>query len=166
MTEAALDGLEQAVNLDVAGGNLDTDDLVLFLNRRVGLAIRLVVDVTDNFLGKAVAVFAELLAVAVDLVGVVAVGTLAGVGLEVVRGPALSSVDWTRDRGDGVAVEANDAVLLGRRGHRVDDGGHGGADGRHCGGCWRVLQNGAWTGSRCDVVAKRVWNGGDGGHSL
>lgn len=57
---------------------------------------------------------AELLVVAVDFVGVVAVSTLPGVHLEVVGGPALSSVDGAGERVDWVLVEADHALLLGR----------------------------------------------------
>jgi hypothetical protein len=74
----------------------------------------------------------------VDLVGVVAVGTLASVGLEVVGGPGLGSVDWPRDTLDGVFVKANHSLFPGRG---VDDGGLVGAEERHGGG--GVLQNGA-----------------------
>lgn len=79
--------------MNVAGWDLDADDFVVFLDAGVGLSIRLVVDVPGDFLSKTMAKIAELFVVAVDLVWVVAVGALAGVGFEVVRGPALRGID-------------------------------------------------------------------------
>lgn len=113
MAEAALDGLQEAADLDVSGWELNTDGLVVFLDSGVGLAVRLVVDEASHFLSKTVAGIAELFTAAVDFVWVVTVGTLAGVRLEVVGGPGLGSVDWARDTLDGVLVEANRPVHLG-----------------------------------------------------
>lgn len=161
MSQAALDGLEEAGDLDVAGWEFHTDDLVVFFHGRVCLSIGLVVDEASDFLGQAVAGIAELFVVAVHLKGVVAVGALAGVHLEVISRPALRGVDWARDRDDGVLGKAHHALLLGGGRLGVDDGRHVGADGRHSGYEWGVLQNGLGSGSRCDVIAKWVWNGSD-----
>lgn len=87
----------------------------------------MVVEETGNFLGKTVTSIAKLLVVAVDFVWVVAVGTLAGVHLEVVGGPALGGVDWARDGDDGILVEADHSFLLGVSGRL------GGDHGRHVG---------------------------------
>jgi hypothetical protein len=86
---------------------------VVFLDSGIGLAVRLDVDEASDLLGETVADITQLLAATVDLVRVVAVSTLASVHLEVVGGPGLGSVDWTRDTLDWVLVEANRSVLLG-----------------------------------------------------
>jgi hypothetical protein len=126
VSEAALDGLQQAADLDVTGWDLDPSGLACVLGG-VGVAVGLVVDEACHFLGTAVADIAQLLAVAVDLVGVVAEDALASVCLVVVGRPGLGSVDWPRDTLDGVLEEANHSLLLGRSRSRVDDCGCGGA---------------------------------------
>jgi hypothetical protein len=131
VTDAALNGLQETADLDVAGGDLNADELVVLFNSGVGGSVGLLVDEASDFLGQAVADIAELLVVAVDLVGVVAVGALPGVHLEVVGGPALGRVYRTREREHGILVEADHALLFGRRGPRVvDGGGHAGAESR------------------------------------
>lgn len=112
MSEAALNGLQEAADLDVASGDLNTDKLVVLLDGGVGVAVRLVVDEAGDILSKAVADITELLVVAVDLVWVVAVGTLASVSLEVVGGPGLSGIHRAGDTLDGVLVEANHSRRL------------------------------------------------------
>jgi hypothetical protein len=124
MAKAALNGLEEACHLDVAGGDLDLDNLVVLLLGGVGLAV-LVVEVHGDALGQTVTSVTELFVVAVDLVGVVAVGTVAGVHLKAVQGPALLVGQRTGDGEHRVLHEANDALLLGGDGLDVDDGGHG-----------------------------------------
>lgn len=146
MAEAALNGLQQVPDLIVVGGELNADELVVFLGGAVGLAAGRVVDVAGDLLSEAVALVTELLVVAVDFVGVVAVGALAGVHLKVVADPALLSVDWAGEAAHGIMEEADRPLLLGagnlgRLG--VDDGRHcvGTGERRHLGGCGVVLQN-------------------------
>jgi hypothetical protein len=158
VADAALNCPQQAADLEVVGWDLHTNGLVRFFGGGVGVAVCFVVDEAGDLLGQAVADVTQLLALAVDLVGVVAVGTLASVGLEVVGGPGLGGVDRPGDALDGVFVEANHSLLLGGG---VDDGGLAGAEVRHGGG-GGVLQNGARCESRCEVGAKLVWNGSDG----
>ena len=97
MTEAAFDGLEERADLDVAGWDLNADDLVVLFDGRVDGSVGLLVDVPSHLLGETVADITELLVVAVNFVRVVAVGTLPGVHLEVVGSPALGGVDWTAE---------------------------------------------------------------------
>lgn len=113
VAEAAFNGLQEAADLDVTSRNLNTDELVVLLDGGVGVAVRLVVDDAGDVLGKAVSDVTELLVVAMDLIGVVAVGTLAGVCLEVVCSPGLGGIDWARDTLNGVLVEANHSRHLG-----------------------------------------------------
>lgn len=68
---------------------------MVFLNGAVGQAVGAVVDEVCNVLGETVADVTELVMGAVDFVGVVAVGTFAGVHLEVVGCPALGRVHGT-----------------------------------------------------------------------
>lgn len=89
MTEAAGNSLQEAPDFVVAGWDLDADELVVLLDGGVGGAVSSVVDVAGDFLGKTVALVAELVVAAVDLIGILAVGTLAGVHLEVVSSPGL-----------------------------------------------------------------------------
>jgi hypothetical protein len=112
VSEAALDSLEQAADLDVTGWNLHSGGLARVLGG-VGVAVRLVVDEACHFLGTAVANITQLLAVAMDLVWVVAVDTVASVCLKVVGRPGLGGVDWPRDTLNGVLVKANHSLLLG-----------------------------------------------------
>jgi len=123
VTEAALNGLEERADLDVAGWDLDADHLVVLFDSRVDGSVGLLVNVPSHLLGEPVADVAELLVVAVDLVWVVAVGTLPGVHLKVVGCPALGGVDWAAEGGHGVLVEAHHSLLLGH-GWPLDDGGH------------------------------------------
>lgn len=127
MTETALDGPEETADLHVGRRHLDLDQLAVFLDGAVCLAVGVLVEERGDLLGKAVADVAELFVVAVDVVGVVAVGAVVGVGLEVVGGPGLFGIHGTRDGRDGVAHEA-DIALLPRAGR-----GLGGDDGRHLG---------------------------------
>jgi hypothetical protein len=113
VSQTTLDSPQEAADLDVAGWDLDTDGLVVFLLGGVGVAVGLVVDVACDILGKAVTGFTELLAVAVNLIRVVAVDTLASVCLKVVGGPGLGGVDWSGDTFDWVFVEADHSLLLG-----------------------------------------------------
>lgn len=113
MSEAAFNGLQEAADLDVASGNLNADKLVVLLDGGVGVAVGLVVDEAGDVLSKTMSYIAELLVVAVDLVWVVAVGTLAGVCLEVVGGPGLGGIHWAGDTLNGVLVEANHSRRLG-----------------------------------------------------
>lgn len=159
MSEAALDGLQEAADLDVTGWDLHTDKLVVFLEGGVGVAIRLVVDVASDFLGQAVSDITELFMVAVDFVWLVAVGTLAGVHFKVVGGPGLFSVDGSGEAVDGIRVETNHSLLLGGGG-LGDDGRHGGAERRHV-GRGSVLQDGVQLAGRGDAGAKLGWNGSD-----
>jgi hypothetical protein len=64
----------------------------------------------------------------------VAVGTLAGMCLEVVGSPGLRSVYWSRDTLNWVLVEADESLLLGGRGV-ADDRRPGVAEVRHGVGC-------------------------------
>ena len=66
---------------------------MVFLDGGIGKAVGAVVDEVCNVLGKTVANITELAVGSVDLIGVLAVCTLAGVHLEVVGGPALGGVD-------------------------------------------------------------------------
>lgn len=93
MTEAALNGLEEAADFDVVGWNLNLDKLVVLLLGGVDLSV-LVVDVGGDVLSQTVSKLTELLVFAVNFVGVVAVGALASVHLEVVQRPALGVVYW------------------------------------------------------------------------
>ena len=113
MSEAAFKGLQQAADLDVTSGDLDTDELVVLLDSGVGVTVRLIVDEAGDILSETVSDITELLVVAVDLVRVVAVGTLAGVGLEVVGRPGLGGIDWAGDTLNGVLVEADHSRRLG-----------------------------------------------------
>lgn len=157
MSQAAVDGLEEAACLDVASWDLNTDELVVLLSSRVGVAVRFKIDVTSNFLSQTVTHVTELLMFAVDLVRVVAVGTLASVHLEVVSSPGLGSVDWARETFNGISVKADRPLWRGRL--SVNDSRHVGAKIRHLGG--GVFQDGMQLGGRCDVGAKHVWNGDD-----
>lgn len=127
VSQAALNGLEQAADLNVAGGKLNADELVVLLDSGVGVSVGLVVDVAGHFLGEAVSKITELVVVAVDFVGVVAVDTLACVHFKVVGSPGLGSVDWTREAVHWITREANHSVLLRGRGLGVDDSRHVGA---------------------------------------
>lgn len=111
MAETALDGLEQTADLDVAGWHLDLDGLVVFFDGAVGPAVGALIEERSHVLGKTVADVAKLVVVAVHLVGITAVGTVPGVGLEVVGSPGLLGVDGTRDGRDGVTHEAHIALL-------------------------------------------------------
>lgn len=146
MTETALDSSQQAPDLVVASWDLDADDLVVFLGGAVGLAVGVVVDVPGDFLGKTVALVAELVVAAVDLVWVLAEGALPGVHLKVVGCPALGRVHGTRDRAHGILLEAHYSVLLeGGNLLGLDDSGHAvlAREGRHLGGGVGVCENGA-----------------------
>jgi hypothetical protein len=107
VAEAALDGSQETPDLVVAGGELNTDELVVFLGGAVGLTAVGVVDVAGDLLSQAVALVTELLVVAVNLIGVDAVGALAGVHLKVVAGPALFSVHGTREAAHRIVEEAD-----------------------------------------------------------
>lgn len=138
MTETSLDGLEQTTDLDVGWRHLDLDQLVVFLGGAIRLSVGVLVEERGDLLGETVADVAELLVIAVDLVGVVAVDAVVGVGLEVVDSPGLFDIHRTRDGRDGVAHEA-DVALLPRAGRHLgsDDGRHLGVlvlkPGRHLG---------------------------------
>lgn len=93
MSKAAFNSFQEAADFVVAGWYLDVDELVVFLEGGVGEAVGAVVDEVCNVLSKTVAGLTELTVGSVDLIGVVAVCTLAGVHLEVVGGPALGGVD-------------------------------------------------------------------------
>lgn len=94
VAEAALDGFQQTPDLIISSWNLNTNKFVVFLDCAVSLTLG-VVNVASDFLGKTVSLVAKLLVMTVDLVWVVAVGTLACVHLEVIGGPALGGVHWT-----------------------------------------------------------------------
>ena len=134
MAQAALDSLQEATDFDVTRWDLDLDNLAILFLGGEGLAF-LAVDVGGNFLGETMSMFAEPLVVAVDLVGVMAVCTLASVRLEVVQCPALSVVYWAQDRLDRVLLESNYPLLLRGDGLGLDNCRHGvPRKGRHCGG--------------------------------
>lgn len=89
MAQGAFDGLQETTNLLVTRWNLDADKLVVFLGGGVGLAIGVVVEESGNLLGETVADLAELLVLAVDFIGIVAVDTLLSMELKVVCSPGL-----------------------------------------------------------------------------
>lgn len=134
MAEAAFDGLEEASDLRVIGGELDLDELVLLFRGAVGFAVCFVVEKGSDFLGETVADLAQLAMRAVDLVRIFAIGADLGVDFKVVGGPRLVDIDWPADGADRVLEEADHALLLGARGGLgVDDGRHGvlAGEGRH-----------------------------------
>jgi len=132
--EGAFNSLQQSTDVNVAGGDLDTDELVVFLGGAVRLA-GFVVKKCSNLLGELFSTLTQALVVAVDFIGVVAVCTLLSMDLEIVRSPGLGRGHRPGDMGHGVFVEANHSVFLGHRGRLgVYDGGrHGGVtrQGRH-----------------------------------
>lgn len=95
MTEAASDGLQEAPDFVVPSWDLDADELAVLLDGGVGSAVSSVVDVAGDFLSQTVALVAELVVAAVDLVWVLAVGTLAGVHFKVVSCPGLGAIHGT-----------------------------------------------------------------------
>lgn len=111
MSKTALNSLQEAPDLIIAGWDLNANELVVLLESAVRLAVGTVVDEPGNLLSKAVADVTELIVGTVDFVGVMAVGTLAGVHFEVVSSPALGSVDWSRDFAHWVLEEANHSLL-------------------------------------------------------
>ena len=102
MAETALDGLEQTADLNVAGWHLDLDGLVVLFDGAVRPAVGALVEERRHLLGQAVADLAQLIVVAVNLVGITAIDTVPGVGLEVVSSPGFLRVHRTRDGRDGV----------------------------------------------------------------
>ena len=126
MTQTALDSLQKASDLDVGGWNLKLNSLVILVLGREVLAV-LVVDVRGYLLSQAVPMFTELLMVAMNFVRVVAVCTLAGVHLEVVKCPALSVGYWAGERLDWILHEPHRSPLLRRNRLGVDDCRHGGS---------------------------------------
>ena len=95
MADAAFDCLQEASHLVIIGWHLDTHRLAVFLDGAVGVAVGVVVDIAGNLLGKSVAHVTELLVLAVDFVGFVAVNTFPGVHFKVVCSPAFVGVHGT-----------------------------------------------------------------------
>lgn len=93
MSKATFNGFQEAADFIVRGRNLNTNELVVFLDSGVGEAVGAIVNKVCNFLGKTVAGVTKLIVGSVDFVWIVAVGALAGVHLEIIGGPALGGVN-------------------------------------------------------------------------